>query len=147
MASFFHRHISDPDSPVVNVQFPTFSGTKQNYDAVMRRSTPEMPEPGYGCLFTVDFESVEMAEVFYDSCGFYSTPHLGAHVTLMNAYNMLVYGRDEGDRKAFRELGIKEEGIRFSAGLEDREDLIDTIKHALDRAAEAKKKAAAGDAK
>lgn len=60
-------------------------------------------------------------------------------MTLMLGYNMLVYGRTEEDRTYFREIGVKEEGIRFSAGLEDREDLIDTIKYALDFCAEAKK--------
>ncbi|KAH8807223.1 pyridoxal phosphate-dependent transferase [Xylogone sp. PMI_703] len=139
MASFFQRYVADPNSPVTKVQYPTLLPTKQNYDAVMRRSTPEFPEPGYGCLFTVEFENTDMAKAFFDNCGFYSSPHLGAHVTLMLAYNMLVYGRSVEDRTYFREIGVKEEGIRFSAGLEDREDLIDTIKYALDCAAEAKK--------
>jgi cystathionine gamma-synthase len=139
MASFFQRYVADPMSPVTNVQYPTLLPTKQNYDAVMRRSTPEQPEPGYGCLFTVEFENIDLAKVFFDHCGFYSTPHLGAHVTLMLAYNMVVYGRTVEDRKYFREIGVKEEGIRFSAGLEDRDDLIDTIKYALDCAAEVKK--------
>jgi cystathionine gamma-synthase len=139
MASFFQRYVADPNSPVSAVQYPTLLPTKQNYDAVMRRSTPEQPEPGYGCLFTVEFESTDLARAFFDHCGFYSTPHLGAHVTLMLGYNMLVYGRTVEDRTYFREIGVKEEGIRFSAGLEDRDDLIDTIKYALDCAAEAKK--------
>lgn len=82
-------------------------------------------------------ESVDMAKAFYDHCGFYSTAHLGALVTLMLPYAMLVYGRKVEDRAYFREIGVKEERIRFSAGLEDVEDLIDTIKDALDFAAEA----------
>jgi cystathionine gamma-synthase len=140
MAAFFQRHVADPDSPVVNVQYPTQLPTKPNYDALMRRSTPELPEPGYGCLLTVDFESTNMAKAFYDRCGFYPSPHLGAHVTVMLAYNMMVFGKDPADRPYFREIGAKEESVRFSAGLEDVEDLIDTIKDALDFATEAKKK-------
>lgn len=139
MASFFQRYVADPNSPVINVQYPTLLPTKKNYDAVMRQSTPELPEPGYGCLFTVEFESTDLTKAFFDNCGFYSTPHLGAHVTLMLGYNMVAYGRTMEDTAYFREIGVKEEAIRFSAGLEDREDLIDTIKHALDCAAEAKK--------
>jgi cystathionine gamma-synthase len=138
MASFFQQYVADPKSPVKHVQYPKLLPSKPNYDAVMRRSTPELPQPGYGCLFTVEFESTDLAKAFYDNCGFYATPHLGGHVTLMLAYNMLVYGKKVEDRAYFRDLGVKEEGIRFSAGLEDREDLIDTIKYALDCATKAK---------
>ena len=139
MASFFQRYANDPESPVVKVQYPTQLPSKPNYDALMRRSTTELPEPGYGCLFTVDFESSSMAKAFYDRCGFYPSPHLGAHVTIMIAYNMMAFGKELDDRKYFREIGAKEESIRFSAGLEDVEDLIDTIKDALDFAAAAKR--------
>ena len=132
MASFFQKFIADPDSPVINVQYPTLLPTKPNYEACMRRSTPELPEPGYGCLLAVDFESYDMAQAFYDRCGFYSSPHLGGHVTIMLGYNMLSFGKKVEDRAYFRDIGVKEESVRFSAGLEDVEDLIDTIKDALD---------------
>jgi len=105
----------------------------------MRRSTPELPEPGYGCLLTVDFDSTASAKAFYDRCGFYPSPHLGGNVTIMLAYNMMAFGMDVEERAAFRELGLKEESVRFSAGLENVEDLIDTVKDALDWAVEAKK--------
>lgn len=61
-------------------------------------------------------------------------------MTVMLAYNMMAFGKEPTDRAHFREIGAKEESVRFSAGLEDVEDLIDTIKDALDFAAEAKKK-------
>jgi cystathionine gamma-synthase len=139
MASFLQRYVDDSSSPVIQVQYPTLLPTKPNYDAFLRRSTPELPEPGYGCLFTVDFESVDTAKAFYDNCGFYSSPHLGSHVTIMVAYSMMTLGRKVEDRKYFRGIGVKEESVRFSAGLEDVEDLIDTIKHALEFAAIAKR--------
>jgi cystathionine gamma-synthase len=140
MAAFFQRHVADPTSPVVNVEYPAHLPSKVNYDALMRRSTPELPEPGYGCLFTVDFESSNMARAFYDrvGSGFYPSPHLGAHVTLVLGYAML-FGKDPVDRAYYRELGVREESVRFSVGLEDMEDLIDTAKDALDVAAKAKK--------
>jgi cystathionine gamma-synthase len=140
MASFFQRHVTDPDSPIVNVQYPTQSPTKPNFDSLLRRSTPELPEPGYGCMLTVDFESVNMAKAFYDHCGFYPSPHLGGHVTIMLAYNMMAFGKMPGDEEHFNEIGVKQASVRFSAGLEDVEDLIDTIKDALDVAIEMKKK-------
>lgn len=140
MTSFFERQVADPDSPVVRVQYPTQLPSKKNYDALMRRSTTELPEPGYGCLFTVDFESSGTAKAFYDRCGFYPSPHLGAHVTIMIAYNMMAFGKEPKEREYFRGIGAKEESVRFSAGLEDTEDLIDTIKDALEFAVEAKRK-------
>lgn len=139
VAAFFHRYVADPDSPVAKVHYPTQLPSKPNYDSMMRRSTPDLPEPGYGCLLTVDFESVATTKAFYDRCGFYPSPHLGAHVTLVIAYAMMAYGKDPADAAHFRAAGVKEESLRFSVGLEDVEDLIDTIKDALDIAAEAKK--------
>jgi cystathionine gamma-synthase len=140
MASFFQRYVADPASPVVHVQYPTLLPGKPNYDSLMRHSTLELPEPGYGCLLTVEFESLSMAKAFYERCGFYPTPHLGANVTVMLPYNMVAFGKDPAERAYYRNIRVKEESVRFSAGLEDVEDLIDTIKDALDVAAEAKKK-------
>ncbi|KAL7949632.1 pyridoxal phosphate-dependent transferase [Trichoderma barbatum] len=142
MATFLHRTIGRDDSPVVRVQYPSLLADKSNYDRFMRRSTTELPNPGYGCLLNVEFESVDTARAFYDKCGFYSSPHLGGHVTIMLAYNMMMFGKKPEEREEFRQYGAIEESIRLSAGLEDAEDLIDTLKDALDAAIEVKKKAA-----
>ncbi|KHN94308.1 cystathionine gamma-synthase [Metarhizium album ARSEF 1941] len=139
MAEFLHQSIGQPDSPVVNVQYPSLLPTKANYDAFMRRSTPELPTPGYGCLLTVEFDSVETARAFYDRCGFYPSPHLGGHVTIMLAYNMFMFGKDRDEAAVLRPCGIKEESVRISAGLEDAQDLLDTLQDALNAAVEAKR--------
>lgn len=143
IAEFLHKSISKPDSPVVNVQYPSLLPSKPNYDAFMRRSTPELPNPGYGCLLTVEFDSVETAKAFYDRCGFYPSPHLGGQVTIMFAYNMFMFGKDKEEAAALRPCGIKEESVRISAGLEDKQDLLDTLQDALDAAIEVKKGAKA----
>ncbi|KAL7790065.1 pyridoxal phosphate-dependent transferase [Trichoderma ceciliae] len=142
MATYLHRTIGRDDSPVVRVQYPSLLADKSNYDHFLRHSTAELPNPGYGCLLNVEFESVETARAFYDRCGFYSSPHLGGHVTIMLAYNMMMFGKKPEEREEFRKYGAIEESIRISAGLEDAEDLIDTLKDALDAATEVKKKAA-----
>lgn len=49
----------------------------------------------------------------------------------MFAYNMFVFGKEPEEREAFRQLGVREECVRISVGLEDVEDLIDTLKDAL----------------
>lgn len=139
MANFLHESMSDPASPVVNVQYPSLLPSKANYDALMRKPSPEVPEPGYGCMFTVDFESINTAAAFYDSCGFYSSPHLGAHVTLMLPYNMFIFTKKAEEAAYMRTLGVKGESVRIAAGLEDEKDLVDTVQHALKAAIEVKK--------
>lgn len=145
MAKFFHECTSKPDSPIVNVQYPSLLPSKPQYDAYLRPSSAELPEPGYGCLFTVEFDSVENAVAFYDRCGFYPSPHLAGHVTLMFPYNMFVFCKKAEEKEYMSELGVREESIRFSAGLEDEQDLIDTIKDALDYVIGLKKKKNAGE--
>lgn len=139
MAEFLHSTIGQPDSPVVNVQYPSLLPCKPEYDAFKRRSTPELPDPGYGCLLTVEFDSDDTARAFYDRCGFYPSPHLGGQVTIMLAYNMFMFGKTAEKREKYNECGARGEGIRISAGLEDKQDLLDTLKDALEAAAEVKK--------
>ncbi|SPJ74630.1 related to O-succinylhomoserine (thiol)-lyase [Fusarium torulosum] len=138
MANFLHEAISLPDSPIANVQYPSLQSTKKNYDCLLRQGTSEFPEPGYGCLLTVEFSSVETATAFYDRAGFYPSPHLGGHVTIMFAYNMVVFGKKPEEKAYMHTLGVKEASVRISAGLEDEEDLIDTLRDALQAAIKAK---------
>ena len=133
------RMASEPDCPVVKVCYPSVLPSKPLYDAFLRAPTPELPEPGYGCLLTLDFEDLDAAMAFHDSCGFYPSPHLGAHVTIMFAYSMVVFGKKEEERAAMAKLGAKEESVRISVGLEKEEDIIETVKVALDRAVQAKR--------
>ncbi|KAG5971043.1 hypothetical protein E4U56_007123 [Claviceps arundinis] len=140
MAEFLHKNmLEDDDSPVISVQYPSLLSSKANYDVWKRRSTPEMPNPGYGCLLTVEFDSVETTRAFYDQCGFYPSPHLGGHVTIMFAYNMFMFGKDQEEARRLVDYGIREESVRISAGLEETQDLLDTLRDALDAAVEAKR--------
>lgn len=132
VAAFLHQKALDPSSPVINVQYPTVSPSKSLYDAYKRRPSPELPEPGYGCLLTVEFDGIPSARAFYDRCGFYPGPHLGGHVTIQYAYNMAVFGKHAEELAYFREFGVKEEAVRISVGLEDVEDLLDTLRDALE---------------
>lgn len=52
-------------------------------------------------------------------------------MTIQYAYNMAVFGKHAEELAYFREFGVKEEAVRISVGLEDVEDLIDTLKDAL----------------
>jgi len=139
MATFLDSTIGKADSPVVSVQYPGLLPSKALYDKYKRHSTKELPEPGYGCLMTVNFESVATARAFYDRLGFYPSPHLGGHVTLALCYNMFMFSKHPEERAYMRTCGVKEESVRISAGLEDVEDLIDTLMDALDAATAFKK--------
>lgn len=135
------RIASDPDCPLIQVCHPSIlPATQPLYDAFKRTPTPDFPDPGYGCLLNLDFESLDAAKAFHDNAGFYPSPHLGAHVTIQLAYNMVVWGRRAEDKAYMREFGIKEEAVRLSVGLESTEDIIDTLRHALDRTTALKKK-------
>jgi cystathionine gamma-synthase len=143
MVAYLQAAAQDPLSPVARVLYPSLLPDKALYDKHLRKPTPDFPEPGYGCLFTVDFESVETAAAFFDTLQFYPGPHLGAHKTLSLCYNTVAYGKKKDEEKALRAFGLLEEAVRVSAGLESEEDLIETLREALDVAKEAKAKAAA----
>ncbi|KFA72535.1 hypothetical protein S40288_07865 [Stachybotrys chartarum IBT 40288] len=136
MAEYLAAAALDPASPVAGVQYPSvLPESKREYDRVMRRGTPDLPRPGYGCVLTVEFRDEETAVAFYDRAGFYPSPHLGGHVTIMFAYNMFVFGKSDEERERMRGYGVRPESVRISAGLEDEQDLIDTLKDALEAAA------------
>jgi cystathionine gamma-synthase len=140
MASHLHVHALDPASPVARVHYPSLRPDVVNYKALMCRPTEDFPEPGYGCLLSLDFEDLDTTIAFYDTLKFYAAPHLGAHRTLTMCFNALAYGKKKEEAAYYRTLGLLEEAVRISAGLEDVQDLIDTLDEALAVATEVKRK-------
>ncbi|EQB57050.1 VTC domain-containing protein [Colletotrichum gloeosporioides Cg-14] len=138
MANHLQRLAEDTSSPVSKLLYPTCLPDYGIYKSYLRRPTPELEEPGAGCLLSIDFESVETAKAFYDRLAFYPGPHLGAHRTLSFCYNTLAFGKDADEAAYHRSYGILEETIRISAGLEDVQDLLDTLDDALVAANEVK---------
>lgn len=145
LAALLQKETDDPTSPVTGSLYPPHNDTFDNYKALMRRTTPEFT-PGYGCLLNVDFEDLETAIAFYDNLAFYCGPHLGAHLSLANAFNTAVYGKVREEAKYHASYGLREEQVRLAVGLEDEEELVDTVNFALQKAREAKeaKKASGG---
>ena len=140
VADFLSDKIAtDPDCPLAKVRYPSALSSKSLYDSLKRQSTPELPEPGYGCLLNLEFESLDAARAFHDNCGFYPSPHLGGHVTIMFAYCMVVFGKKPEERAYFSGIDAKEESVRISVGLEKAEDIVDTIADALEKTAALKK--------
>ena len=112
--------------------YPTVSPTRLNYDAFKCPDTPDFTS-GYGCLFSIEFDSLEETIAFYNNLHVHIGPHLGAHRTLAFPYVKLLF-YDSLDK--VKDYGLKETQIRVSAGLEDKETLLETFKVAV-RAADA----------
>nr|XP_036580629.1 cystathionine gamma-synthase [Colletotrichum truncatum]KAF6788624.1 cystathionine gamma-synthase [Colletotrichum truncatum] len=139
MAAHLYSLVKDPSSPIIKVSYPPYLPDYGVYKSFLRRSSPELEEPGAGCLFSIDFETVDTARAFYDRLAFYPGPHLGAHRTLSLSYNTLAFGKDPEEAAYLRSFGLVEESVRISAGLEDVQDLLDTLDDALAVAKAAKK--------
>ncbi|KAI0857894.1 cystathionine gamma-synthase [Xylaria cubensis] len=131
LASYFHSLALDKTSPVTQVYYPPFSSGSNHLQAFLRKSTAEFPAPGYGCLLSVEFETIEKAAAFYDAVNFFQGPHLGAHLTISMPYNLVVFGRENPEVHAA--YGLRPQQIRFSVGLEDEEVLLYRCAEALSK--------------
>ena len=85
----------------------------------MRRPTPAFT-PGFGGLFTLEFESVAVAAAFFDALEVCKGPSLGASVTLAQPYVQTVFQAEKEWAKGY---GLSETIVRISVGLEDAEAL------------------------
>ena len=54
-------------------------------------------------------------------------------------YNAFMFGKDPEQAAEAKSYGANGDSIRISAGLEKKEDILDTLKYALDKAIEVKK--------
>ncbi|KAK7989098.1 ankyrin repeat domain-containing protein [Apiospora arundinis] len=129
MAAYFQTQADDAKVPLTKVLYPGHASAATNLQPFLRKSTPDFPEPGYGCLFSVEFETAEQTKTFYDSLAFHQGPHLGAHMTLTMPYNTMVLGRSDPVYHA--SYGLSPNQIRFSAGLEDQDSLVAVCQRAI----------------
>jgi len=127
LVEFLQTQAADPKSSVSKVYYPTINPTLGNYQERMRKKTGDFT-PGYGCLFSVELDTVEATIAFYDNLNVHNGPHLGAHLTLAMPYVKGLYYKklDWAER-----YGLKETQIRVSVGLEDTETLLEVFKDAL----------------
>lgn len=127
LVKYLQSLVDDDRSSVAKVYYPLTSPTLSHYKARMRATTPDFT-PGYGCLFTVEFKTVEATQAFYNNVNVHHGPHLGAHLTLALPYVKALYGK-QLDWAAERDL--RETQIRISVGLEEADSLVETFKDAL----------------
>ena len=85
----------------------------------MRAPTAEFV-PGYGGLFTLEFESVITAATFFDAVNIHKGPSLGAAVSIAQPYVQTVFTREKPWAASY---GLKESIVRISVGMENHEDL------------------------
>ena len=135
LVSYLEPLTSDPKHPISIVFYPTTSWSSANYKAYMRPPTPDFT-PGYGCLFSIDFENTAAIAAFYDNLHVHHGPHLGAHLTLALPYVKGIYGPE---MEWANKYALKDTMIRISVGLEDTKDLLERFKYAVEKAVEVKK--------
>lgn len=135
MTAYFQSQVEDPKVPVRKVCYPPYVSVGStpplaNLQPFRRRPTPDFPEPGHGCLFSVELETERDTIAFYNNLAFHQGPHLGAHRSLVIPYNAMIYGG--GDDAAYHDsYGLSPNQIRFSVGLEDEKELIDVCQRAV----------------
>jgi cystathionine gamma-synthase len=132
VVSFLDMKAEDPSSSVKTVFYPTTSEAMvNNYTPFLRQPTADFPRPGYGCLFSVEFQDEASAIAFYDHLHVHMGPHLGAHRTIALPYTLGVYG---GELERVKGYNLRVTQVRVSVGLEDKEELVHTFKVAVDAA-------------
>ena len=114
-------------STLTQVYYPLTCWSSENYQRRMRRDTSEFI-PGYGGLFTLEFESEKAASVFFDNLEVHKGPSLGVVVTLAQPYVQTVFARDKEWAASY---GLNETIVRISVGLENEEALGKAFKRAL----------------
>ncbi|ROW02052.1 hypothetical protein VPNG_07673 [Cytospora leucostoma] len=130
-----HQATSSSASPIREVLYPLTSPTLPNYQSFLRRPTPDFT-PGYGCLLSVDFWTLDAAKAFYDNLQVHCGPHLGAHRTLALPFNATTFGADPVQAAYHAAYGARGTQLRVSVGLEDEGELLEVFGEALRRAEE-----------
>ena len=132
---------------VEQIYYPTtLPDSKANYDANLRSPSEEFPNPGYGCLFSIEFKALDQAIAFFENIPLHCGPHLGAHRTLLLPYPRLLIAAGKTDDVVVKKGGMNERYIRVSVGLEDEQDLIESFRQAMLKADEiVKRNKANGD--
>ncbi|RDL36024.1 uncharacterized protein BP5553_06636 [Venustampulla echinocandica] len=127
LVKFLDTKAKDPNSTVRQVDYPTTSSSVVNYTAYMRPGASDF-KPGYGYVFTVEFESIEATQAFYDNLDTHKGPHIGAHLTIALPYVRFWYS---GQLEWVEKFGMRETQVRISPGLEDTGELVEVFKAAV----------------
>ncbi|KAF2152245.1 PLP-dependent transferase [Myriangium duriaei CBS 260.36] len=135
LTNLVQSYVQDPQSAVAKVFYPSVNDSGKHFKEFMRRPTSEFT-PGYGCLFSIEFEDMLTTIAFYDNLNIHKSVHLGAPFTLVFAYTKSVYGKQ---MEWATQHGLKPTQIRVSAGLEDTDILLQEFEIAIEAANKVKR--------
>ena len=127
LVSLLQRYASNPASTLTHVYYPRTCWSVENFRKRMRHDSPEFT-PGYGGLFTLEFDNERAASTFFNALEIHKGPSLGVTVTLAQPYVQTVFARDKAWAASY---GLSETIIRLSIGLEDPKCLGKAFKKAL----------------
>ncbi|KAF2814051.1 cystathionine gamma-synthase [Mytilinidion resinicola] len=108
---------------VKQVNYPKYSPTRPFYDQCRN------PNGGYGGLLSATFYSTADAVAFFDHIDTAKGPSLGTNFTLSSPYVILAHYSELDWAASF---GVETDLVRFSVGLEDTKELVDTFERALE---------------
>lgn len=127
LVEYLQTKMTDPNSRVKKVYYPTVSSSLDNYKPFMRQPTADF-KPGYGSLLSVEFDTLDAAIAFYNNLNVHQGPHFGAHLTLAFGYTMGIYGNELPWAAKY---GLAPEQVRIGVGLEDTQELLAVVKAAV----------------
>lgn len=119
--------VSDQSSPIKSLYYPSVCWSRENYHRQMRPETDDF-KPGYGGLFTLEFQDTMSAASFFDNLQLCKGPSFGADITIALPYVQMVLQKEKdwAERN-----GLRETIIRIAVGLEQKDDLLGIIERAL----------------
>ncbi|KAH8676082.1 cystathionine gamma-synthase [Xylariales sp. PMI_506] len=122
----------DPKSAVTKVLYPPYSQGSDYLEPFLCKPTPQFPNPGYGGLFSVEFDTPESTEVFYENLQTHKGPHFGAPLTLATPYNFILYSKEDQNAAYHSSYGLDNRQIRVAVGQESEAHLLEVFKSAID---------------
>ncbi|KAF7323199.1 PLC-like phosphodiesterase [Mycena chlorophos] len=118
------------ESVLVAVHYPKYRD-RENFECVQNplAVTAGLTRPGYGCLLSATFASLEATKAFYNALQCYKGTTLGTVFTLATAFSVLAF--PPAKMEWIEEHGVEKSLVRFSVGMEDPQALMDCVRDAL----------------
>ncbi|KAL8642999.1 MAG: hypothetical protein Q9226_008442 [Calogaya cf. arnoldii] len=127
LVNLLQQYALRPSSTLTHVYYPSTCWSVANYQDRMRHDTAEF-RPGYGGLFTLEFENEKAASTFFNVLEIHKGPSLGVYVTLAQPYVQTVFAMDKEWAASY---GLSETIVRISVGLENERVLGKAFKKAM----------------
>ncbi len=119
VVKLFQKHSS---SLIKTIYYPKVNDTRKYYDQIKNE------HGGYGGLISIVFYNPEVARVFFNELSLSKGPSLGTNFTLACPYAVLAHYQELDEVENW---GVDRNLVRISIGLEEQQDLLDVLQHAL----------------